>query len=77
MKDKSETVTDELREEYDLSALKNGERGRYYKRAIQGTNLVLLDPDVANAFPTSEAVNEALRLLVSVAATATKSPSGA
>ena len=72
MKNKSDTATDELREEYDLSALKNGERGRYYERAIQGTNLVLLDPDIASAFPTSEAVNEALRLLVNVAATAAK-----
>ena len=66
-KSKSEPETDELREEYDLTTLKGGVRGKYLKSARAGTNLVLLAPDVARAFPTPEAVNEALRMLVKVA----------
>lgn len=52
---------DELRPEYDFS---NGERGRYAARYRAGTNLVLLEPDIAEQFPTSEAVNRALRSLL-------------
>ena len=59
--------TDELRREYNLSELKNPIRGKHYLRATTGSNLVLLDPDVAQAFPNAEAVNGALRLLVHVA----------
>jgi hypothetical protein len=59
--------TDELRPEYDLSTLGPAVRGKYFKRASSGTNVVLLDPDVARAFPTAEAVNTALRMLVDVA----------
>jgi hypothetical protein len=51
---------DELRPEYDFS---HGERGRYAERYHAGTNLVLLEPDVAERFPDSEAVNRALRSL--------------
>lgn len=58
---------DELRAEYNLSQLKEGVRGKYAKRYSEGTNLVLLAPDVAEAFPSDEAVNEALRLLMKVA----------
>jgi hypothetical protein len=58
-----------LRREYDLSKLKGGLRGKYYRRYSEGTNLVLLDPDVADAFPNAKAVNEALRVLVNVAST--------
>ena len=66
MKKKSKDETaDELRPEYDLSALlKDGVQGKYARRYEQGTNLVLLTPDVAKAFPTDEAVNEALRLVI-------------
>jgi hypothetical protein len=57
--------TDELRSEYDLAALlKEGVRGKYAKRYEHGTNLVLLSPDVARDFPSDEAVNEALRLVL-------------
>lgn len=59
---------DELRPEYDLEALGRGVTGKYFRRAVEGTNLVLLDPDVADAFPDAEAVNRALRLLIDVAA---------
>ena len=56
---------DELRPEYDLrELLKGGVRGKYARRYRAGTNLVLLAPDVAKAFPTEHAVNEALRLVV-------------
>ncbi|NKC15450.1 MAG: hypothetical protein GKR94_25625 [Gammaproteobacteria bacterium] len=54
---------DTLRREYGPEDLGQGERGRYYERYRQGTNLVKLDPDVAAHFPTSKAVNEALRRL--------------
>ena len=64
MKSKDEKA-DELRPEYDLAALlKEGVRGKYAKRYEQGTNLVLLSPDVARDFPNDEAVNEALRLVI-------------
>ncbi|MCT7986081.1 hypothetical protein NG796_22650 [Laspinema sp. A4] len=57
---------DELLDEYDFSQLSGGVRGKYVERYQQGTNLVLLDPDVARAFPTQESVNEALRLLIQI-----------
>jgi hypothetical protein len=59
--------SDDLRPEYDLTRLKGGVRGKYYKQATAGTNLVLLEPDVARAFPDSGRVNRALRLLQEVA----------
>jgi hypothetical protein len=59
--------SDDLRREYDLASLKGGVRGKYYERAMAGTNLVLLEPDVARAFPDSDSVNRALRLLRDVA----------
>ncbi|HUW09874.1 MAG TPA: hypothetical protein VM537_09090 [Anaerolineae bacterium] len=60
-------VDDELRSEYDLSQLQGGVRGKYVQRHNEGTNLVLLAPDVARTFPSDEAVNEALRLLMKIA----------
>jgi hypothetical protein len=58
-------VDDESRPEYDLRALlKDGVRGKYVARYRSGTNVVLLDPDVARAFPDEAAVNEALRLVM-------------
>ncbi|HTY24097.1 MAG TPA: hypothetical protein VMC85_13265 [Desulfomonilaceae bacterium] len=66
MKRKSkDEKTDDLRPEYDLrELLKGGVQGKYADRYREGTNLVLLDRDVAKAFPTDEAVNEALRLVI-------------
>ena len=56
---------DELRPEYDLAAhLAQGVRGKYAGRFKQGTNLVLLSPDVAKVFTSDKAVNEALRLIL-------------
>jgi len=55
---------DDLRPEYDFSQMKGGVRGKYVERYREGTNLVLLDPDVAAAFPDAKAVNDALRQLL-------------
>ena len=55
---------DELRAEYTPEQLGQGVRGKYLKQYKAGTNLVLLAPDVAQAFPTEQAVNEALRSLL-------------
>ena len=59
--------SDELRGEYDMRSLKHAVRGKYQRRAAAGSNVVLLDADVAEVFPTAEAVNDALRLLLTVA----------
>ena len=67
MKRKVKTAEeDDLRPEYDLSKLKGGIRGKYAQRYKEGTNLVLLEPDVAEAFPDDESVNRALRLLMEI-----------
>ena len=50
-----------MRAEYDFSG---GVRGKYAKRYAQGSNIVVLEPDVAEAFPTARAVNAALRKLL-------------
>lgn len=55
---------DEMRPEYDL---RGGVRGKYYQRYQQGTNVVLLDSDVAAVFHDSASVNQALRVLIKVA----------
>ena len=55
---------DDLRPEYDASVLKCGVRGKYLDRYRAGTNLALLAPDVRAAFPTDDAVNQALRSLM-------------
>jgi hypothetical protein len=63
----NQELEDELRTEYDFSKIQGGVRGKYVERYRTGTNVVLLDPDVAQAFPTSDSVNEALRLLMQIA----------
>jgi hypothetical protein len=55
------SVADELRPEYDLASLKGRVRGKYYARATAGTTMVLLEPDVAQAFSDGASVNQALR----------------
>lgn len=55
---KANRVAEEMRAEYDFS---RGVRGKYAARFAEGTNLVLLAPDVAAEFPTTSAVNKALR----------------
>ena len=49
-----------MRDEYDLSKLKNGVRGKHHDEYHAGTNLVLLQPDVAEEFPDADSVNEAI-----------------
>ncbi|MDD5296250.1 MAG: hypothetical protein PHU46_04995 [Rhodocyclaceae bacterium] len=61
---------DEMRPEYRREALGKGVRGKYFERFSKGTNLVLLDDRVAKAFPTAEAVNEALLGLLALASKA-------
>ncbi len=59
-------LEDELLPEYEFSKMKGGVRGKYVKQYREGTNVVLLDPDVQAVFPTSEAVNAALRKLMQI-----------
>ena len=63
-KEPSASDDDDLRPEYDLSQLKGGVRGKYVERYRAGTNLALLAPEVRAAFPTDEAVNQALRTVM-------------
>ena len=69
-KTKTKPITDddadEMRAEYDFSG---GVRGKYYQRAIKGTNVVVLDEDIHQAFPDSDSVNQALQLLLKLART--------
>ena len=58
---------DTLKNEYDFSKLGKAKRGKYAEAFQQSNNIVLLDEDVAKAFPNDEAVNEALRLLINLA----------
>ena len=50
-----------MKNEYDFS---KGKRGKYAKKYAEGTNVILLDSDVAKSFPTSKSVNKALRSLL-------------
>jgi len=59
----------EMLNEYDFS---KGVRCKYAKRYAEGSNVVVLSPDVAEAFPDSESVNEALRVLLKIARQQTK-----
>jgi hypothetical protein len=65
-KSKSATINDEIRTEYDFAKMKLVGKGKYAKRYQAGTNIVALSPEVAKAFPTEQAVNEALRLLIKI-----------
>jgi hypothetical protein len=52
---------DDLRSEYSRTDLGEGVRGKYYEQYKDGTNIVVLEPEIAKEFPSSEAVNDALR----------------
>ena len=56
----------DMRPEYDFASMQGGVRGKYAAQYRAGTNLVLLDPEVAEAFPTDVAVNEALRAVLTM-----------
>lgn len=68
----SKGKADALRPEYDLTKLKGGVRGKYYEQAMSGTNLVLVDPELAKIFPDSASVNRALRALRDAAGVAAR-----
>ena len=59
--------SDDLRPEYDLLALGPMARGKYYRQAASGSNLILIEPELSRVFPDSQSVNRALRLLVKTA----------
>lgn len=63
MKKRASRATAEMRAEYDFSG---GVRGKYADRYRQGTNVVVLDPEIASAFPDSKSVNDALRAILKV-----------
>jgi hypothetical protein len=68
MKKDKETVKDELRPEYKRSDFPGGlTRGKYSKRLKESSNIVVLRPEVAKAFPNEEAVNDALLSLINIA----------
>jgi hypothetical protein len=62
---------DTMRKEYPENLIKSGVRGKYAKAYREGTNVVLIDPDLQELFPNSEAVNRALRDYVAKKRTAT------
>ena len=61
MKRTKPAAGDDMRAEYDFASMKGGVRGKYVRRAREGTNVVLIEPEVSDAFPTEQAVNEALK----------------
>lgn len=64
---KKPNMDNRMRREYDFATMQGGIRGKYSKRYSEGTNIVLLEPDVAEAFPNDEAVNQALRGVLNTA----------
>ncbi len=66
MKKPNRKPVDYMLPEYDFASMKGGVRGKYAAQYRAGTNLVLLDPEVAEAFPTDAAVNQALRAVLSM-----------
>ena len=65
--------SDDMREQYDFS---DGVRGKYAARFAEGSNVVVLDPDVADLFTDSKSVNEALRTLAEIAAKQSRKATG-
>ena len=67
MKKTNRILIDDMRPEYDFASMKGGVRGKYARRAREGTNIVVIEPEVADAFPTEQAVNEALKGVLNTA----------
>lgn len=63
-KESKSPATDDLRAEYDFSSMAGGVRGKYAAALRRGSSVVLLEPDVAAAFPSADAVNTALRAVI-------------
>jgi hypothetical protein len=76
MKAKRKGKYEDMRPNYDFDYSK-GVRGKYYERMLQSSNIVMLEPDVARAFRSSAAVNEALRSLLQMAAETSRLTGGA
>ena len=57
----SDEDTDDLRPEYPPELIRSGVRGKYARQFREGSNVVLIDPDLARVFPNAKAVNDALR----------------
>ncbi len=72
---KVDTVSDELRPEYRREDFGPMVRGKYAARMRESSNVVVLDPDIAEAFPNAQAVNQALRGLLELAKTSARSAS--
>ena len=70
---KNKKKTTPMRPEYDF---KGGIRGKYAKRFAEGSNIIILDPDVAKLFPDSKTVNETLRVLAKLAREKVKGATG-
>jgi hypothetical protein len=64
---KKDNNSNEIRPEYQREDFGAMERGKYMKQVRESSNVVVLDPDVAKAFPNSQAVNETLRRLIELA----------
>src|SRR6266481_9447961 len=62
-------LKDEMRAEYDFASMPGGVRGKYVERLRRESNIVILEPEVAAAFPTGESVNAALRGMLDTART--------
>mgnify|MGYP000117790453 CR=1 FL=1 len=67
MKKTNHIPADDMRPEYDFASMKSGVRGKYAGKSRAGTNVVLIEPEVTDAFPTEEAVNEALKGVLNTA----------
>lgn len=67
MKKATTNLTDEMCAEYDFASMEGGVRGKYVGRLREGTNIVLIEPEVSEAFPTEQAVNEALKGILNTA----------
>ena len=66
---KASQLKDEMRPEYDFASMPGGVRGKYVERLRRESNVVVLEPDVAAAFPTGQSVNAALRGILHTART--------
>jgi alpha-beta hydrolase superfamily lysophospholipase len=69
MKKNNRKSSEDMRPEYNFASMRGGVRGKYAKRYRAGNNLILLDPQLAEAFPTDAAVNRALRAVLKMAET--------
>jgi hypothetical protein len=67
LKKTNQIFTDDMRSESDFASMKGGVRGKYVRRAREGSNIVVIEPEVTDAFPTEQAVNEALKGVLNTA----------